>query len=64
VPEVLRSRRALLAEATTALAAAGVSSPRREALRLWAELRSSAAEVLVDCVIWFAAAPRVSPWLM
>jgi release factor glutamine methyltransferase len=48
VPEVLRSRRALLAEATTALAAAGVPSPRREALRLWAELRSSVADVLVD----------------
>jgi len=48
VPEVLRSRRALLAEATTTLAAAGVPSPRREALRLWAELRSSVAEVLVD----------------
>ena len=48
MPEVLRSRRALLAEATTTLAAAGVPSPRREALRLWAELRSSVAEVLVD----------------
>ena len=48
MPEVLRSRRALLAEATTTLAAAGVPSPRREALRLWAELRASVAEVLVD----------------
>ncbi len=48
MPEVLTSRRALLAEATTALAAAGVRDPRREALRLWAELRGSAAEVMVD----------------
>ena len=48
VPEVLLSRRALLAEATAALGAAGVSEPRREALRLWAELRSSAAEVMVE----------------
>jgi release factor glutamine methyltransferase len=47
VPEVLLTRRALLAEATAALAAGGVSEPRREALRLWAELRSSAAEVMV-----------------
>ena len=46
--EVVRSRRALLAEATTTLAAARVPSPRREALRLWAELHSSVAEVLVD----------------
>jgi release factor glutamine methyltransferase len=48
VPEVLPSRRALLAEATAELAAVGVSEPRREALRLWAELRSSAAEVIVE----------------
>jgi release factor glutamine methyltransferase len=48
VPEVLLTRRALLAEAAAALAAAGVPSPRREALRLWAELRSGVAEVLVD----------------
>jgi release factor glutamine methyltransferase len=48
VPEVLPSRRALLSEATAELAAAGVSEPRREALRLWAELRSSAAEVIVE----------------
>jgi release factor glutamine methyltransferase len=38
----------LLSEATTELAAAGMSEPRREALRLWAELRSSAAEVIVE----------------
>src|SRR5688500_8465766 len=48
VPEVGRARRRLLAEATAALAAAGVSEPRREALRLWAELRSSVAEVVVE----------------
>ena len=48
MPEVLLSRRALLSQATAELAAAGVSEPRREALRLWAELRSSAAEVIVD----------------
>jgi release factor glutamine methyltransferase len=48
VPEVMPSRRALLAEATARLDAAGVSEPRREALRLWAELRASAAEVMVE----------------
>ncbi len=36
--DVLPSRRALLAEATAALSAAGVREPRREALRLWCEL--------------------------
>lgn len=48
VPEVLVSRRALLAEATAALAAAGVPEPRREALRLWSELGSAVAEAIVD----------------
>jgi release factor glutamine methyltransferase len=48
VPEVMPSRRALLAEATGRLDAAGVSEPRREALRLWAELHASAAEVMVE----------------
>ena len=47
MPELLLSRRALLAEATAALAAGGVREPRREALRLWSELRESAAEVLI-----------------
>jgi release factor glutamine methyltransferase len=42
------SRRALLAEATAELGAAGVSEPRREALRLWAELRRSATEAIVE----------------
>lgn len=48
MPEVMPSRRALLAEATARLDAAGLSEPRREALRLWAELRASAAEVMVE----------------
>jgi release factor glutamine methyltransferase len=43
------SRVALLAEATAALSAAGVSEPRREALRLWSELRgTSPAEIFLD----------------
>ena len=47
--DVAPSRRALLAEAAAALAAAGVSEPRREALRLWAELRGAPpAEVFLD----------------
>jgi release factor glutamine methyltransferase len=48
VPELLPSRRALLAEATAGLAAAGLGEPRREALRLWAELRQSAADVILE----------------
>ena len=48
MPEVLPSRRALLAEATAELAAAGVPEPRREALRLWTELRSGVAEVMLE----------------
>ena len=48
MPEVLPSRRALLSQATAELAAAGVTEPRREALRLWSELRPSAAEVIVE----------------
>src|SRR5688572_8837576 len=43
------SRRALLAEATAALSAAGVSEPRREALRLWTDLRGAPpSEVFLD----------------
>jgi release factor glutamine methyltransferase len=42
------SRRALLAEATAMLGAAGVTEPRREALRLWSELHGSPAEVFLD----------------
>jgi release factor glutamine methyltransferase len=41
--EVALSRRALLAEATAALSAAGVDDPRREALRLWSELSGAPA---------------------
>lgn len=48
MPEVFLSRRALLEEAAAALGAGGVHAPRREALRLWAELRSSAAEVFLE----------------
>ena len=47
MPEVMLSRRALLAEATAELGGAGVREPRREALRLWAELRRSATEAIV-----------------
>ena len=47
--DVAPSRRALLAEATAALSAAGVSEPRREALRLWSELHgTSAAAIYLD----------------
>jgi release factor glutamine methyltransferase len=47
--DVASSRRALLAEATAALSAAGVSEPRREALRLWSQLlRTSPAEIFLD----------------
>lgn len=48
MPEVLPTRRALLSQATAELAAAGVTEPRREALRLWSELRPSAAEVILE----------------
>jgi release factor glutamine methyltransferase len=60
-PDLHLSRRALLAEATAALAAAGVREPRREALRLWSELRSSSAEVLLDGEA--AADPRLTATL-
>src|SRR5688500_15399470 len=43
------TRRSLIAEATAALSSAGVAEPRREALRLWSELRGgSPVEVLLD----------------
>ena len=46
---VALSRRALLAEATAALSAAGVSEPRREALGLWSALRGGPpAEVFLE----------------
>ncbi len=44
--EMILSRRALLAEATAALKAAGVSEPRREALRLWTDARQ--ADLILD----------------
>ena len=47
--EASPSRRDLLAEATSALAAAGVSEPRREALRIWSELMDATmADVLLE----------------
>ncbi len=47
--DVELSPRALIAEATAALSAAGVSEPRREALRLWSELGGGpTAEVFLD----------------
>jgi release factor glutamine methyltransferase len=47
VPETGASRRALLADAAGILARAGLPEPRREALRLWAELAPDAAEAVV-----------------
>jgi release factor glutamine methyltransferase len=38
VPDLEQSRRTLLADATASLHAAGVASPRRDALRIWADL--------------------------
>jgi release factor glutamine methyltransferase len=38
VPDLEQSRRTLLADATASLHAAGIASPRREALRIWADL--------------------------
>lgn len=47
--DVVPSRRSLLAEATQALSAAGVSESRREALHLWSELRdASVADIFLD----------------
>ncbi|MBA3317653.1 MAG: peptide chain release factor N(5)-glutamine methyltransferase [Gemmatimonadales bacterium] len=47
--DVALSRRALLAELSAELAAAGVPQPRREALRVWSQLLAALpAEVLVD----------------
>ena len=48
MPDVRLSRRALLAEATSALRTARLPHARREALRLWGELGSSVAAVVVD----------------
>ena len=38
MPDLRQSRRTLLADATASLHAAGIASPRREALRIWADL--------------------------
>jgi release factor glutamine methyltransferase len=47
--ELPLSRRALLAEATATLSAAGVVEPRREALQLWSDLRGELpVDVLLD----------------
>ncbi|HEY7482378.1 MAG TPA: peptide chain release factor N(5)-glutamine methyltransferase [Gemmatimonadales bacterium] len=48
-PDRVLSRRALLAESTATLAAAGLREPRREALSLWSELGgASAADMLLE----------------
>jgi release factor glutamine methyltransferase len=49
VPDVEQSRRALLADATAGLTAAGLVSPRREALRIWADL---SGEHAAEAVLW------------
>jgi release factor glutamine methyltransferase len=43
VPDLEQSRRTLLADATAWLHAAGIASPRREALRIWADLAGEAS---------------------
>ena len=47
MPETGVSRRTLLVEAAATLAGGGIAEPRREALRLWAELAPGAGEALV-----------------
>jgi release factor glutamine methyltransferase len=47
MPDLAVSRRSLLADAAAALIRAGVSAPRREALRLWAEIAPGVREALV-----------------
>lgn len=47
MPDLAVSRRSLLADASATLMRAGVSAPRREALRLWAEIVPGAREALV-----------------
>lgn len=47
--EIAATRRALLAEATATLAAAGMPEPRREAMRLWSDLNGgSTAGIVID----------------
>jgi release factor glutamine methyltransferase len=47
MPEVAVSRRDVLADAAGALGRAGFAEPRREALRLWAEITPGAGDALV-----------------
>jgi release factor glutamine methyltransferase len=47
MPELAVSRRRVLADAAAALGRAGFAEPRREALRLWAEIAPGAGEALV-----------------
>jgi release factor glutamine methyltransferase len=59
VPDLQQSRRTLLADATAELTAVGLASPRREALRIWADLSGEhpgEAAIRPDGVIQPAAA--------
>jgi release factor glutamine methyltransferase len=47
MPELAVSRRGVLADAAAALGRAGFAEPRREALRLWAEIVPGAGEAVV-----------------
>ncbi|HET7240688.1 MAG TPA: hypothetical protein VFI77_05995, partial [Gemmatimonadales bacterium] len=47
MPELAASRREVLDDAAAALGRAGFAEPRREALRLWAEIAPGAGEALV-----------------
>lgn len=47
MPELAVSRRGVLADAAAALSRAGIPEPRREALRLWAEVSPGAAAEVV-----------------
>jgi release factor glutamine methyltransferase len=47
MPDLAVSRRGLLADAAAALRRAGIPDPRREAMRLWAEIAPGAREALV-----------------
>jgi release factor glutamine methyltransferase len=47
MPDLAVSRRSLLADAAAALMRAGIPDPRREALRLWAEIAPDVREALV-----------------
>ena len=47
MPDLALNRRDLVADAAAALTRAGIAEPRREALRLWAEIALGAGEALV-----------------